>query len=73
MGADRPTHGVDVTDDLAAGVTSLKAHRAYLDGLGRDFDPDQFLSSVTAHAGPALGVRNAVALGRIQLGAARLK
>jgi hypothetical protein len=40
MGAERPEHGVDVTDDLPAGVASLRAHRAYLDGLGRDFDPD---------------------------------
>jgi LmbE family N-acetylglucosaminyl deacetylase len=67
MGADQPTHGVDVTEHLAVGVASLRAHRAYLDGLGREFDPDRFLSMVTAHAGPALGVRNAVALGRVQL------
>lgn len=67
MGADHPTHGVDVTNDLAAGVASLRAHGAYLDGLGRDFDPDHFLRSITAHAGPLLGVHHAVALGRIQL------
>ena len=51
MGADDPTHAVDVTDSLAAGVASLRAHRAYLDGLGRDFDPEQFLRAVTAGAG----------------------
>jgi LmbE family N-acetylglucosaminyl deacetylase len=67
MGAERPEHGVDVTDDLPAGVASLRAHRAYLDGLGRDFDPDRFLRGVTAHAGHALGVPHAVALGRVRL------
>lgn len=67
MGSHRPSHGVDVTDSLATGVESLRAHRAYLDGLGRDFDPEEFLRGFTAHAGPALGVRHAVALERIQL------
>jgi LmbE family N-acetylglucosaminyl deacetylase len=67
MGSNRPSHAVDVTDSLATGVDSLRAHRAYLDGLGRDFDPEEFLRGFTAHAGPALGVRHAVALERIQL------
>jgi LmbE family N-acetylglucosaminyl deacetylase len=67
MGALEPTHAVDVTDTLPVGVDSLRAHRAYLDGLGRDFDPDQFLQAVTAGAGRALGVPHAIALGRIQL------
>ena len=38
----RPTR-VDVTDTSPAGIDSLRAHRAYLDGLGRDFDPEEFL------------------------------
>ena len=42
MGALEPTHAVDVTDTLPAGVDSLRAHQAYLDGLGRDFDPTSF-------------------------------
>ncbi len=67
MGADHPTHAVDVTDSLITGVASLRAHRAYLDGLGRDFDPEAFLRAFTARAGAALGVRHAVAFGRIQL------
>ena len=53
MGALEPTHAVDVTDTLPAGVDSLRAHQAYLDGLGRDFDPDQFLRAVTTGAGRA--------------------
>ena len=67
MGAEDPTHAVDVTDTLPAGIASLRAHRAYLDGLGRDFDPEAFLSSITARAGAALGVPHTVAFGRIQL------
>jgi LmbE family N-acetylglucosaminyl deacetylase len=63
MGALEPTHAVDVTHTLPAGIDSLRAHRAYLDGLGRDFDPDQFLRAVTAGAGQALGVQHPIALG----------
>lgn len=67
MGADDPSHAVDVTDSLPAGVASLRAHGTYLDGLGRDFDPEQFLRGFTARAGATLGVRHAVAFARIRL------
>jgi LmbE family N-acetylglucosaminyl deacetylase len=67
MGSNQPTHAVDVTETIEDGIGSLNAHRAYLDGLGRDFDPAQFLHGMTAEPGQALGVRNAVAFGRIQL------
>jgi LmbE family N-acetylglucosaminyl deacetylase len=67
MGALEPTYAVDVTDTLSAGVDSLRAHQAYVDGLGRGFDPDQFLRAVTTGAGRGLGVEHAIALGRIQL------
>lgn len=67
MGADQPSHGVEVTQSLATGVESLRAHRAYLDGLGRDFDPEAFLHRITAAAGAALGVSHAVAFERIRL------
>ena len=43
MGSNEPTHAVDVTDTIDVGVESLRAHDAYLTGLGRDFDPDEFL------------------------------
>jgi hypothetical protein len=55
-----------VPDHHRAGVASLRAHRTYLDGLGRDFDPEGFLRGFTARAGAALGVPHAVG-GRIQL------
>jgi LmbE family N-acetylglucosaminyl deacetylase len=67
MGSNEPTHAVDVTDTLAAGVESLRAHRSYLDGLGRAFDPAEFLQGMTVEPGRALGVRNAVAFSRVQL------
>ncbi len=67
MGSNEPTHAVDVTDTIDVGVESLRAHDAYLTGLGRDFDPDEFLRQMTAGPGAALGVRHAVAFGRVQL------
>jgi hypothetical protein len=67
MGSGRPTHAVDVTDTLPAGVASLCAHGAYIDGLGRDFHPDRFLHSMTTHAGKSLGVAHAVAFEHVQI------
>jgi LmbE family N-acetylglucosaminyl deacetylase len=67
MGSNEPAYAVDVTDTIADGIESLKAHATYLDGLGRDFDPAEFLHGMTLGAGRALGVSNAVALGRIQI------
>ena len=67
MGAGTPTHAVDVTDHLEAGIASLQAHEAYLHGLGRSFDPDRFVRAMTAMAGPAIGVSHAVAFGQVQL------
>jgi LmbE family N-acetylglucosaminyl deacetylase len=67
MGSNTPTVAVDVTDTLSAGVASLRAHRTYLEGLGREFDPVEFLQAMTVGPGHALGVRNAVAFGRVQV------
>jgi LmbE family N-acetylglucosaminyl deacetylase len=67
MGSNEPGYAVDVTDTVVVGVESLNAHATYLDGLGRDFDPTEFLHGMTIEPGRALGVRNAVALGRVQL------
>jgi LmbE family N-acetylglucosaminyl deacetylase len=51
------THGTDVTGYLDAGVRSLRAHQAYLDGLGPEWpEPEEFLTMVAAGAGLALGV-----------------
>ena len=56
-----PTHGVDVTDHLAAGVASLLCHRVYIENLGDPtFNPDSFLSNSCQRAGERLGVQYGV-------------
>jgi LmbE family N-acetylglucosaminyl deacetylase len=57
---DPPTHYVDVGDTLAKGVESLREHRAYIEGLGNDFDPDEFLTSMGGFGGMAAGCDFAV-------------
>ena len=57
-----PTHGVDVTDHLAAGVASLRCHRIYIESLGDpSFNPDSFLSNSCQQVGETLGVQYGVA------------
>lgn len=63
-----PTHYVDVTDTIEAGIASLKEHRAYLDGLGGDFDPDQFLRDMAGYVGLGAGCDYAVGLRRYPMG-----
>jgi LmbE family N-acetylglucosaminyl deacetylase len=55
-------NGVDVTDFFDAGVASLKAHDAYLKGLGDHAmaAPEEFLESFARAAGTRLGCRFAV-------------
>ncbi len=49
-------HGVDTTDTFEAGVASLAAHKAYIDGLGwADFDPSEFLEGFGRATGTRLG------------------
>lgn len=58
-GSSNVTHAVDVTDSLAAGIDSLRAHQTYLDALGDDAvgrDPEPFLRSMAEGAGPLIGV-----------------
>ena len=50
-------HAVDITDTFDAGVASLEAHRAYIDGLGwENFEPREFLEGFTRPVGSRLGV-----------------
>jgi LmbE family N-acetylglucosaminyl deacetylase len=60
-GSPLSTHGVDVTDHLAAGVASLQAHEAYLAGLSQQMDPEEFLESFARMTGSRLGCRFGVA------------
>jgi LmbE family N-acetylglucosaminyl deacetylase len=63
-GSSSPTHYVDVSATLDAGVASLREHGAYIDGLGRDFDPDDFLRNIAGFAGMAAGCEYAVTFQR---------
>jgi LmbE family N-acetylglucosaminyl deacetylase len=67
-GAPEASHFVDVGDWLDRGVASLRAHQAYLDGLGRDFDPDEFLRSMAGYGGMAAGCEFALTLQRYAVG-----
>lgn len=63
-----PTHFADVTATIDVGVASLREHRAYLDGLGRDFDPDQFLKDMAGFVGLGAGCDYAVGFHRYPMG-----
>jgi LmbE family N-acetylglucosaminyl deacetylase len=57
-GSPEARHGVDVTATFAHGVASLRAHAAYLCGLGADaFDPEAFLAGLGRAAGVRLGTQ----------------
>ena len=63
-----PTHFVDVTDTIDAGVASLREHRAYIEGLGGEFDPDEFLKNMAGYVGLGAGCEYAVAFHRYPMG-----
>ncbi len=63
-----PTHFADVTGTIEAGVASLREHRAYLEGLGGDFDPDEFLRNMAGYIGLGAGVEYAVGFRRYPMG-----
>jgi LmbE family N-acetylglucosaminyl deacetylase len=56
---DPPTHFVDVGETLARGIASLEEHRAYIDGLGTGFEPEEFLTDMAGYAGMAAGCERA--------------
>jgi LmbE family N-acetylglucosaminyl deacetylase len=63
-----PTHFVDVTGTIDTGIASLREHRAYLDGLGREFDPDEFLRNMAGFVGLGAGCEYAVSFRRYPMG-----
>jgi LmbE family N-acetylglucosaminyl deacetylase len=67
-GTGNPSYFVDVTETIEAGIASLKLHKAYIDGLGRDFDPDEFLRNMAGYVGLGAGVEYAVGLHRYPMG-----
>ena len=55
-GSPGAKHAVDVSETFDLGVESLRAHRAYIDGLGwDDFDEEEFLESICRPTGTAMG------------------
>jgi len=66
-GSSTPTHYVDVTEFLERGIASLGEHKAYLEGLGSDFDPAQFLRDRAGYEGMAAGCDLAVLLQHFQV------
>jgi LmbE family N-acetylglucosaminyl deacetylase len=63
-----PTHFADVTDTIEAGVASLREHRAYLEGLGGDFNPDEFLRNMAGYVGLGAGCEYAVGFRKYPMG-----
>jgi len=62
--AGDPTHFADVTGTIDLGVASLREHRVYIEGLGREFDPDEFLRNIAGYTGLGAGVEYAVGFRR---------
>jgi LmbE family N-acetylglucosaminyl deacetylase len=59
-GTTSPTHAYDVGESLERGIASLKAHQAYFQNLGSDFDVDAFLRQHATEAGARFGCQYAV-------------
>ena len=56
-GSPDSLHAADTTDTFDLGVESLKAHAAYIDGLGwENWDPREFLEGMGRATGQRLGV-----------------
>jgi LmbE family N-acetylglucosaminyl deacetylase len=68
IASGEPTHFVDVTGTIELGIASLRAHRAYIAGLGREFDPDQFLRDMAGYVGLGAGCEYAVSMRRYNTG-----
>jgi LmbE family N-acetylglucosaminyl deacetylase len=66
-GGETVTHFIDVGATIDRGVASLSEHRAYIDGLGTEFDPDQFLRDMAGFGGMIAGCEYAVLLRRFSV------
>ncbi|MFV0309233.1 MAG: PIG-L deacetylase family protein [Desertimonas sp.] len=68
-GSPDSAHGVDTTATFDRGVESLRAHAAYIDGLGWEhFDPAEFLEGGARVAGTRLGTRFATSFEVFSMG-----
>src|SRR6266511_2891837 len=66
-GVPSPTHACDIGAVIERGIASLRAQRAYLEGLGGQFDPAEFLREQAARAGSRFGCQYAVAFQVLRL------
>ncbi|MGC0252042.1 PIG-L deacetylase family protein [Pseudactinotalea sp. Z1748] len=55
-GSPQENHGVDVSGTMDDGDASLRAHRAYLEGLGGDFDFPAMIQQNARATGERMGV-----------------
>lgn len=68
-GSPQSRHGIDITETFGAGVLSLQAHRAYIEGLGWEhFDPAAFLDGTSRAAGARMGVTHATSFEVFSMG-----
>jgi LmbE family N-acetylglucosaminyl deacetylase len=59
-GSPNSRHAVDTTDTFDLGVESLRAHKAYIEGLNwPDFDPAEFLEGIARTTGTRHGTKYA--------------
>lgn len=66
-GVSAPTHYVDVSATLELGIASLREHAVYIAGLGREFDPAQFLHDIAGFGGVVAGCEYAVTFQRFSV------
>lgn len=67
-GSGNPAYFVDITAAKDACIASLREHRVHLDGLGRDFDPDEFLRNMADYVGMGAGCEYSLGLRRYPMG-----
>jgi hypothetical protein len=53
---------------MGVGSGSLRWHQAYVEGLGRYFDPEEFLRSMAGYVGLGAGCEYAVSMHRYPMG-----
>jgi LmbE family N-acetylglucosaminyl deacetylase len=68
VGSSAPTHWVDVAATLDLGIASLREHAAYIAGLQREFDPDEFVRSFARSGGMVAGCEYALTMQRVSVG-----
>jgi LmbE family N-acetylglucosaminyl deacetylase len=67
-GTGSPSHFADVTGAIGKGIASLREHRAYIEGLGREFDPEAFLQDMAGYVGLGAGCEYAVGFRHYPMG-----